>query len=125
VAQPATFGRRGLPPKASSQAPGRLEPLSPELEAFAASLKDAEFSDTKEFARWRRNQLPRRLLMILVRVAFMAPGLICFADQAPWWVSSGFEVAGLFANGWLVRERRRQTSAIAAWTPGSQPGSGA
>jgi hypothetical protein len=87
------------------------------LEAFAASIRDANASDAAEFARWRRDQLPRRLLIILLRFALLAPGVICMLAQAPWWISLGLEGAGLAANGWLRRERRRQASAIAAWAP--------
>jgi hypothetical protein len=87
------------------------------LDAFAASVRNAEASDVAEFARWRSEQFPRTLLMILVRFALLTPGLVCFVVQAPLWVSLGLEAAGIAANGWLRRERRRQASAIAAWTP--------
>ncbi|MGZ3371220.1 MAG: hypothetical protein ACXWK1_19905 [Caulobacteraceae bacterium] len=121
MAQQVTFGRRGVrsptPAPSPIRTPDRPEPSSPELEAFAASIKDAELSDAAEFARWRRQQYPRRLLIILVGLALLAPGLVCFVVQAPLWVSLGLEAAGLFANGWLRQERRRQASAIAAWTP--------
>ena len=119
MAQQVTFGRRsvGSPAPAPARTPGRLEPLSPELEAFAASIKDAQPSDVDEFARWRRHQSPRRLLTILVGIALMAPGVVCFIVQAPWWVSLSLEAGGFAANGWLRRERRRQASAIAAWAP--------
>ena len=117
MAEQATFGRRSVRSPGPARAPRRPEPSSPELEAFAASLRDAHTSDVAEFARWRRRQFPRRLLMIVVRLSLLAPGLACFLAQAPWWVSLGLEAAGLAANGWLRRERRRQASAIAAWTP--------
>jgi hypothetical protein len=117
MAEQATFGRRSVRAPAPARTPGRPEPSNPELEAFAASVRDGQASDVAEFARWRREQFPRTLLMILVRFALLAPGLACFAFHAPLWVSLGLEVAGLVANGWLRRERRRQASAIAAWTP--------
>ena len=117
MAEQVTFGRRGVSPPAPARTPPRPEPSSPELEAFAASIRDAKLSDAAEFARWRRKQLPRRLLMILVRLALIAPGLVCFAVHAPWWVSAGLEVAGVAANAWVRGERRRQVSAIAAWAP--------
>lgn len=119
MAEQVTFGRRDVRPAAAkpAYAPARPEPSSPELEAFAAAIRDARLSDAAEFARWRRQQLPRRLLMILVRLALIAPGLLCFAIHAPWWVSSGLEVAGVAANAWVRGERKRQVSAIAAWTP--------
>ena len=119
MAEQVIFGRRGArppePPPARVAAPPG--PSSPELEAFAASIRDARLSDAAEFARWRRRQLPRRLLMILVRLALVAPGLLCFAVHAPWWISSGLEVAGVAANAWVRGERRRQVSAIAGWEP--------
>jgi hypothetical protein len=87
------------------------------LDAFAASIRDAQRSEVAEFARWRRGQVPRRLLIVLVGLALLAPGLVCVVLQAPWWVSLSLEAAGLAANGWLRRERRRHASAIAAWAP--------
>ena len=122
MAQQVTFGRRGVraPTPVQPPEPRRLEPSSPDVEAFAASLRDSKLSDAAEFARWRRDQLPRRLLMILVSLALMAPGLVCFAVKAPWWVSLVLEGAGLAAGVWLRRERRRQASAIAAWEPGAE-----
>ena len=119
MTQQATFGRRGVrsSPPPSARTPDPLEPSNPEVDAFAATLRDAEPSDAAEFARWRRDQLPRRLAIVLVGLALMTPGLVCFVVQAPWWVSVGLEAAGLAANGWLRRERRRQASAIAAWAP--------
>jgi hypothetical protein len=91
------------------------------LERFAASLKDVKINEVADFATWRRRQLPRRLLVILVGLILMAPGLLCFVVQAPWWLSVGLEAAGLAANGWLRRERRRQTLAIAKWAPDAPP----
>jgi hypothetical protein len=119
MAEPVTFGRRKALPSAPvpAQTPGRPELPSPDLEAFAASIRNAQGSDVEAFARWRREQAPRRLLMLLARFALLTPGLLCFALHAPWWVSTGLEAAGLAANAWLRRERRRQASAIAAWTP--------
>ena len=121
MARQATFGRRGIrspaPTSTPGRAPGRIEPSSPGLDAFAATLRNAEASDVAEFARWRRRQFPRRLLIILVGLGLMAPGLVCLIVQAPLWVSLSLEAAGLAANGWLRRERRRQAAAIAAWAP--------
>ncbi len=121
MAEQVTFGRRGgrpaLPEPALAGTPVRPEPSSPELEAFAASVRDARLSDAAEFARWRRQQLPRRVLMILARLALIAPGMLCFAVHAPWWISSGLEVAGVAANAWVRGERKRQVSAIAGWEP--------
>ena len=127
MTQQVTFGRRGVRPPAPEPAPApasaparepvRVEPSSPELEAFAASIRQARASDVAEFAQWRRDQRPRRVLIIVLRFALLTPGLVCFLFQAPWWISLGLEAAGLAANGWLRRERRRQASAIAGWSP--------
>ena len=122
MAQQVTFGRRGVRSLAPARAGGRPEPLNPELEAFAASIRAAQPSDIDEFARWRRHQFSSRLLIVLLGLALMAPGLVCLIVQAPWWISLSLEAAGLVANGWLRRERRRQASAIAAWTPDDLPG---
>jgi hypothetical protein len=103
----------------AAPAPAQPETPSAAVEAFAASIRNARASDVDEFAQWRRDQRPKRLLMILVSLALLAPGLICFAVQAPWWVSMGLEAVGLAANVWLRRERGRQASAIAEWTPES------
>lgn len=115
MAERVTFGRRSVP--APERKASRPETSNPQLEAFAASVRDAKASDVAEFARWRRERLPRMLLMILLRFALLTPGLICFAFQAPWWSSLGLEAVGLAANAWLRQERRRQASEIAAWTP--------
>lgn len=115
--QQVTFGRKGVRSPEPARGPDGPEPSSPDLEAFAASIRDTQLSDAAEFARWRRQQAPRRLLMFLIGLVLMAPGLVCFAVQAPWWVSLSLEAAGLVANGWLRGERRRQASTIAAWAP--------
>jgi len=120
MAEQATFGRRKVvspPPPPPARKPVQPEASSPQLEAFAASVRAARASDAAEFAEWRREQLPRRLLVVLVGLALLAPGLICIVIQAPWWLSLGLEAAGLAANAWLRYERRRQASAIAAWEP--------
>jgi hypothetical protein len=117
MAEQVTFGRRRVSPQAAARASRQPETSSADLEAFAASIRNERASDVAEFARWRRDQFPRRLLMILVSLALLTPGLVCFAVQAPWWVSLSLGAAGLAANAWLRWERRRQASAIAAWTP--------
>jgi hypothetical protein len=125
MAEQVTFGRRrpnpqeAAPAPAPAPAPAQAQPetSSADLEAFAASIRNARASDVDEFVQWRRDQLPRRTLMILVSLALLAPGIICFAVQAPWWVSMSLEVAGLAANVWLRRARRSQAAAIAEWTP--------
>jgi hypothetical protein len=54
-----------------------------------------------------------------VRLAFLAPGLLCFVLHAPGWVSLALEGAGLFANAWIRTERKKQTAQIAGWSAGS------
>jgi hypothetical protein len=130
MVEQVTFGRRNVrpPEPALARAPVAPAPVQPEsssadLEAFAASIRAGQASDVDEFARWRRQQAPRRLVMILVRFALLTPGLVCFALHAPWWASTSLEVVGLAANAWLRLERRRQASAIAAWSPDAEAGS--
>jgi len=127
MAEQQTFGQRRAPqPSQGAMRPARpipvAEPDSPELEAFRASLKDLRPGQDAEFAQWRRAQSPRRLLLFLVGAAFLAPGAICFALQAPWWVSLGLELAGFAANAWRRRERQRLSQDIAAWTPSAGGG---
>jgi hypothetical protein len=125
VADSHTFGRRGLssapPPRApAGPRPIASEPPNPRLEAFRASLKGRpaaeELSEDQAFEQWLRARRPRLWLLIGVRLAFLAPGLLCFAFHAPWWVSLTIEGAGLFANGWIKTERARQAQAIARWS---------
>lgn len=127
MAEQQTFGRRRAPqPEAAWMRPARpipvAEPDSPELEAFRASLKDLRPGQDAEFARWPRTQRPQRLLVFLVGLAFLAPGVVCFALQAPWWVSLTLELAGFAANAWRRRERQRLAQDIAAWTPSAGGG---
>lgn len=124
MAEQKTFGRRRAPQSAPApMRPARPiavgNPDSPELQAFRASLKDLRPGQDAEFAEWRRAQSPRRLLVFLVGLAFLAPGAVCFAFHAPWQVSLGLELAGLAANAWRRRERARLARDIAAWTPSS------
>jgi hypothetical protein len=122
MAQSQTFGRRGSAPQApvlqaTVRPPPADAPLSPELEAFRASLKAAPpQGEDHAFADWLRAQRARRWLLIGVRLAFLAPGLLCFLFQAPWWASFGLEGLGLLANGWIKTERKKQASEIAGWS---------
>jgi hypothetical protein len=128
MAPSQSFGRRGLssdaPPRKPTVEPDPLiEVPNPQLEAFRASLKGAAppvgLGEDQAFEAWMRQQRPRRLLLIGVRIAFLAPGAACFALHAPWWVSLTLEGAGLFANGWIKSERVRQVQAIARWSADS------
>ncbi len=121
MAQPQTFGRRRARPQAPTRPP--LAPHEGEearLEAFRASLKDAPpAGEDHAFQAWLHEQRPRRWLLIVVRLAFLAPGLLCFVLHAPGWVSLALEGAGLFANAWIRTERKKQTAQIAGWSAGS------
>lgn len=114
-----TFGRRPVPSATVSRVSCDAEQLSPRAEAFLAAMGDGQGDEVAVFTQWRRAQQPRRLLLIAVGAAFVAPGLLCFVFQAPWWVSIGLSVAGVGVNGWLRSERQRQAREIAAWTPPS------
>jgi hypothetical protein len=118
MAEPQTFGRRGSAPQAFVPPPPADEPFSPELEAFRASLKAVaqEGAEDQAFDAWLRAQRWRRWRLIGLRLAFLAPGLLCFLFQAPWWASFGLEGLGLFANGWIKTERKKQASEIAGWS---------
>ena len=124
MAEQRTFGRRRAPqPDTAWPRPPVPRPIpvadpdSPQLQAFRASLKAVRPGQDAEFAQWTRAQRPQRLLVFLVGLAFLAPGAVCFALQAPWWVSLSLELAGLAANAWRRRERQRLARDIAAWTP--------
>ncbi|HVY34592.1 MAG TPA: hypothetical protein VG960_09235 [Caulobacteraceae bacterium] len=119
MAEQATFGRRSAQGQPAPRPARDAEQLSPQAEAFLAAMGDGQGDEVAAFSQWRRAQQPRRLLLIAVGAAFVAPGLLCFVFQAPWWVSIGLSVAGVGVNGWLRSERQRQAREIAAWTPPS------
>ncbi len=119
--QQATFGRRVAPAQPPARPPFDPNRLSPEAEAFRAAIGDGHGGELDDFAQWRRAQRPRRVLVIALGVAFMAPGLLCFLVQAPWEASIAFSLAGVAVNGWLRRERQRQAREIAQWTPPGVP----
>lgn len=119
MSQPTTFGRRQSLTQPSSFAPV-LDPgaLSPEAEAFRQQLGAQRASASSDFGAWRRSQGPRRAFAWFLGLALMAPGLICFALDAPWVVSGGLELLGLATNAWLRRERRLHIASIARWDEG-------
>ena len=119
MAGQATFGRRAAATAPVSRAEFDAERLSPQAEAFLASMDDRQSDELAAFSQWRRAQQPRRLLLIAVGAAVVAPGLLCFLFQAPWPLSIGLSVAGVGVNGWLRNERQRQAKEIANWTPPS------
>ena len=117
MAPGTTFGRKRA---ASAAAPGNLrvpQTLSPQAEAFRASLRRTPSDADEDFANWRRATRPRRWMAWAIGLALMSPGLLCFVFQAPLSVSIGLEIAGGVANTWLRRERRRHLRAITNWDP--------
>ncbi len=119
MAQTSTFGRRGgAGPSANlARGIGRDAGLSPEAEAFRASLRSADTTQNPDFADWSRTQRPRRAAIFVARIALLMPGVICFAFHAPWYVSIGVQLAGVAANALLRTERRRYLQDVADWKP--------
>jgi hypothetical protein len=95
------------------------------LEAFRASLRaspaDASLTEDQAFDAWLRGQRMRRWRLVGVRLAFLAPGLVCLVLQTPWHISLGLEAAGVLANRWVKVERKRQASEITAWSADGTP----
>jgi hypothetical protein len=118
---PVTFGRKTAAPASAPRLAPRPAPqsndLSPEAEAFRARLKRDGAVEASEFSGWLRANQGRRWLAWTLGLALMAPGVLCFAFQAPGEVSGGLEVLGVAGNWWLRRERRRRLKEIASWTP--------
>ena len=115
MSQPTSFGRRHSPPSPPAAHTAAVEDFSPEAEAFRRQLAAQSGRGGSDFAAWRRAQTPHRALAWLLGLVLMAPGLICFAIDAPWTVSAGLELAGGAVNWWLRRERRRHLLAIISW----------
>ena len=129
MVEPNTFGRRAAPqlraklpasPHPSTTTPA-ADPITPEAEAFRATLAASRLPSSA-FDDWRRSQLGRQALTTAVALAFLSPGLLCFAFNAPLELSIGLELAGFAVNAWLRRERRRRRAEILAWEePASAP----
>ena len=121
VAASTTFGRKrtsGVTAGVTAPiSPAARQGLSPQAEAFRASLRANPDAPVEDFANWRRTTQPRRWVAWAVGLALMSPGLLCFALHTPRSVSVGLEVAGAVANAWLRQERRRHLREIATWTP--------
>jgi hypothetical protein len=115
VAASTTFGRKRPPSATAPRSPATTQSLSPQAEAFRASLGSTPGESAEDFSDWRRATRSRRWIAWAVGLALMSPGLLCLVLQAPLWVSIGLEVGGGVANAWLRRERRRQLRAITNW----------
>jgi len=116
AASETTFGRRREPSAAAPREIRTAQGLSPQAEAFRASLRADPGIAPDDFAAWRRAQRLPRLMAWIGGLALMSPGLLCFLFHAPLSVSIGLEVAGGLANAWLRRERQRHLRAITTWT---------
>lgn len=116
MTQETSFGRRR--PSDTPKAPEPFDPwtLSPEAEAFRASLK-ADSAKPDDFRQWRQDESGRRLTTWVLSAALLSPGALCFVLQTPPLVSIGLEALGVCANIWLRQERRRRLKAITAWQP--------
>ena len=118
MAERTTFGRRRAPsPPSPPRQTANVHALGPEAEAFRRELSAARPAERSDFADWRRTQQGKRLLAWLLTLALLSPGVLCFVFQTPWTVSGGLELAGIAANWWLRRERRRHLKEIAGWEP--------
>jgi hypothetical protein len=115
MAADESFGRRRGHEPIQAGAGYVAAGLSPEAEAFRATMTSGPTDGAPDFADWRRAQQPRRLFAWLLTFALLSPGLLCFLFQAPLSISIGLEGAGLAINAWLRRERRRHLAAIARW----------
>lgn len=91
------------------------DPLSPEAEAFRRDMRDGPKSTDKQFDDWRRSQSLGRFLSVVLRVALMSPGALCFFLHAPSSLSFGLEVAGFALGWWLKRARKRYHRTIVDW----------
>jgi len=120
VAIGTTFGRKREPGAVAPRILHVPQDLSPQAEAFRASLRSNPSDSVAAFADWRRSTQLRRWTAWAIGLALMSPGLVCFVLQAPLSVSIGLEIAGGLANAWLRRERRRQLRAITNWDPPTQ-----
>lgn len=119
----ASFGRRAAvptlqaPPLQSLPSAGRL---SPEAEAFRASLVDVPLGEDAAFLAWRRARRGETLMLWGLTIGFATPGVWSFVMDAPFGVSIGLEVAAFIGNAWLRRRRRKRLGDIAAWRPPSE-----
>lgn len=89
--------------------------LSPEAEAFREALRNGPASSDAQFDQWRKSQRFGRFLQIVLRIALLAPGAVCFALHAPKPVSVALEVSGFAIGWWLRRARKRYIRTVVDW----------
>ena len=111
--QPAVPGRSSAPARVVAAPPAG--DLSPEAQAVVTQLAAEPRRSASGFADWRRSQVRERLVYWGLTLAFLSPGLLCFAFNAPAGVSTLMEIAGLGVGVWLRLQRRRRLRQIVAW----------
>jgi len=115
------FGRKGSTRAASLGSPTDVRTSTPVAEYVRAVPDEQEYSATSEFADWRRDQRGRWLAAWALGLIFVSPGLLCFLFHAPLGLSVAMEVAGVVANAWVRRERKRRLQEIVHWNPTDEP----
>ena len=75
---------------------------------------DPKASDA-EFVKWHRSQRFGRFMFVILRLALMTPGVLCFYLHAPKGVSLGLEIGGFVLGWWLNRVRKRYYRTIVDW----------
>ena len=122
-----TFGRRkppSAPPpqKAATPVIQRLDArqfsahdLSAEAEAFRDQLISEGRPSRSGFSSWLRDRHARLVMAWVVTVGLLCPGAVSFVLHAPASMSGGLEIAGVAANIWFRRMRKRHLNAIATW----------
>lgn len=97
--------------------------LSPEAEAFRREMRKGSKGADARFEDWHRSQRFGRVMFVVLRLALMTPGVLCFAVHAPRSASFGLEVAGFAIGWWLKRVRKRYYRTIVTWKdPLDEPG---
>ena len=120
MAHERVFGRRSPTHAAALRSPTDVGPLSPVAEYVRAAPEAQDYSATSDFADWRRAQRGRWLAAWAVGLLFISPGLLCFLVHAPLGLSVAMEVAGVAANAWVRRERKRRLQEIVQWEPSDE-----
>ena len=91
------------------------DPLSPEAEAFRREMHEGSKASDVQFDDWRRSQQFSGFIFIILRIALMAPGVLCFALHAPRSVALVLEVLGIGLGWWMKRARKRYHRTIVDW----------
>lgn len=120
MAHERVFGRRGSTQAAVRRSSVEIGALSPVADYVSVLPEAPQRSATADFADWRRAQRSRWLAAWALGLLFVSPGLVCFLVHAPLGLSLAMEVAGVAANAWVRRERRRRLQAIVQWDPSDE-----